>query len=80
MSGKWFFTTAPDGDVIELRARFEGPGGLIGDAFDEIRPGMLVHGVSFEELKRAGSGVVRVTGPGKARIVRPRLRRGRENL
>jgi hypothetical protein len=68
MSAHWHFTVV--GDVVQLRARFEGPGGMVGDAFDEIRPGQSLHGLSFDELKKAGAGVVEIADDGKAKIGR----------
>jgi hypothetical protein len=69
MSGRWFFTRG-EGDVIELRARFEGEGGMVGDAYDEIRPGQKALNVTHQELFAAGAGVL-VIEDGKARIVTP---------
>ena len=51
MNMKWYFTT--QGETIELRARIEGPGGLIGDAREEVGPGKDFFGLTYDALKKA---------------------------
>jgi hypothetical protein len=67
MSEKWFFTRG-DGNVVELRARFEADDGAVGDAFAQIRPGEEALGLSHQQLFDAVAGVVVVENE-KARIV-----------
>jgi hypothetical protein len=66
MNMKWYFTT--QGETIELRARMEGPGGLIGDAREEVGPGKDFFGLTYDALKKAGAGVVNVGGDGTGAI------------
>ena len=67
MSEKWFFTRG-DGDVVELRARFEADDGTVGDAFNEVRPGWEGLGLTYQELFDAEAGVL-VIEDETARIV-----------
>jgi hypothetical protein len=60
VSERWFFHT--DGDRIVMQARFEGDGGVIGDARDELRQGGKIKNLTYEDLKRAGSGAVVIDG------------------
>jgi hypothetical protein len=60
----WYFTTV--GNRIELRARFEGDDGLIGDAYERVSPGGSFHGISYAALKKAKAGTVRITDGGEA--------------
>ena len=69
MSEKWFFTRG-DGDVVELRARFEADDGTVGDAFNQIRPGQSALNATDEELVRAEAGVLVIEGE-RARIETP---------
>lgn len=55
----WYFTT--EGEQIALRARFEGDG-VIGDAREEIGPGETFVGISYDELKAKGAGIIEVSG------------------
>jgi hypothetical protein len=50
--------------LIHLRARFEGPDGIVGDAFDEIKPGQNFRNLTYDQLKRAGAGTIRVNADG----------------
>jgi hypothetical protein len=59
VSERWFFTV--DGDRIVLQARFEGDG-AVGDAISEVRPGGKIKNLTYEDLKRAGSGTVVIDG------------------
>jgi hypothetical protein len=59
MTGQWFFHTTAAGDIV-LRARFEGDEGMVGDADEILRPGDTFHGVSFDALKAAGAGCLRL--------------------
>ena len=46
-----------DPNLVVIQARAEGPGGMVGDATWEIRPGeSLCDGFSFEELLGMGLG------------------------
>jgi hypothetical protein len=54
---RWFFSSEPD--AIYLRARGEGVGGLIGDFQMKIGPGEKLGDLSYDDLERAGAGVVR---------------------
>lgn len=56
MTERWYFTM--DGETVVLRARFEGDGGMVGDAFDECHPGGDWGGLSYDELRAAGAGSV----------------------
>ena len=67
MTKKWFFYR--DGDTVGMRARFEGDGGLIGDAFDQVRPGEEAFGLSYQTLFDARAGVLIVENE-QARIVK----------
>ena len=67
MSEKRFFTRG-DGDVVELRARFEADDGTVGDAFNEVRPGWEGLGLTYQELFDAEAGVL-VIEDETARIV-----------
>ena len=69
MSEKWFFSRG-DGDVVELRARFEDDDGTVGDAFNQIRPGQKALNVTYEELLAAGAGVLLIEGE-RVRIETP---------
>ena len=67
-SNRWYFTKDDDG-TIELRARFEGPGGMIGDARNVLHPGEPALNVTYAELFAAGAGVLVISRNGKkARI------------
>ena len=61
----WFFTT--ESEKIILRARFEGDG-ILGDAFDEIRPGEKALNLTYEELHDVGAGAIIIENR-RARIV-----------
>jgi len=76
MSKDWYFHTKDDGKTIAMIARAEGPGGIIGDAFCTIGPGEEVDGASYDELSRAGGGILKVHDSGHE-IVKPPRRRKR---
>jgi hypothetical protein len=65
---QWHFWRVGD-DKIEARARVEGDGGIIGDAFTEVAPGQALAGVSFEELVSRAPGVVKVDEEGRGRVM-----------
>jgi hypothetical protein len=73
MTGVWYFHTTKDG--IELLARFEGPGGMIGDARELVRPGESFLGLTHAALKAAKAGTVKVIN-GRAQV-RAHRQRGR---
>ena len=56
MSGKWFFNLHQG--VVYLQARFEGPGGIIGDAMETVKPGGSFRGLPYALLAAADAGVV----------------------
>ena len=56
MSASWHFTVDPKGP-IHLQARFEGTHG-------EIKPGQNFRNLTYEQLKRAGAGTIRVNADG----------------
>ena len=62
----WFFELV--GDTVQLQARLE-DGEMLGDAYTEIHEGDDFHGVSFDALRDAGSGVVEVDDDGIGQIV-----------
>lgn len=62
----WFFELV-DG-VVYLDARLE-DGDTIGDARAEVGEGEEFYGVSYDELRKAGDGVVEVGEDGKGKIV-----------
>jgi hypothetical protein len=74
MSAQWFFRFLPEFDVIELRARVTGEGGLIGDMVDQLARGWRGRGTSFDELVAAAPGIILVKGD-RFHIVRERKRR-----
>lgn len=46
-------------DRVELTMRAEGPGGMLGDARDEMRPtDEPVNGVSYGQLRALGEGLI----------------------
>ena len=55
-------------DVVELQARLE-DGDVVGDTRTELRAGEDFYGVSFDELRKAGSGVVEVGENGDGKII-----------
>jgi hypothetical protein len=69
---KWFFHTFKD--VVHMRARAEGPGGIVGDAFCEIRKGEDAYGVPYAILAKTGVGVLSVGRHGRGRILPQRKR------
>jgi hypothetical protein len=48
MSGHWYFH--PERGKVRMLARF--------DAYRELHPGQTFHGVTFDALQEAGSGIV----------------------
>jgi len=67
----WYFST--HGNAVYLQARPEGRG-IVGDAVEEVRPGKSFYGLSFAELKEAGSGQIQVVGK-SGKIRNPQSRR-----
>ncbi len=63
MSASWHFTTDDKG-LIQLQARFKGPDGTVRDAYDEVKPGENFRNLTYDELKRAGAGTIRVNANG----------------
>ncbi|MCP1550696.1 MULTISPECIES: hypothetical protein [Methylorubrum] len=61
MPMRWYFHT--DGDAIEMVARAEGEGGMIGDAHGRIEPNDPIlepPGLTYAALKAAGGGVLEI--------------------
>lgn len=52
----WYLTREPD--RVTLRARFEGDGGAVGDATDEVRPGETVAGLDYDGWRALPEGPV----------------------
>ena len=68
MSVQWFFYI-DDKNVVQMRARAEGPGGMIGDAFHEVAEGDEdFFGVSYDEMMAQGGGVVEVSEDGVGKL------------
>ena len=63
MAASWHFNVDNNG-VVHLQARFEGYDGTVGDAHDVVEPGGNFHNLTYEQLKRAGSGTIRVKADG----------------
>lgn len=57
------------GNVVQLQARLE-DGDLLGDAYTEVRQGEDFYGISYDELRKAGSGVVELSEKGDGRIIK----------
>ena len=56
MSASWHFNVDPKGP-IQLQARFEGTHRV-------IKPGQNFHNLTYEQLKRAGAGTIRINADG----------------
>ena len=56
VSTSWHFNVDPKGP-IHLQARFEG-------THSEIKPGQNFRNLTYEQLKRAGAGTIRVNADG----------------
>ena len=56
MGASWHFNVDPKGP-IQLQARFEG-------THSEIKPGQNFRNLTYEQLKRAGAGTIRVNADG----------------
>jgi hypothetical protein len=56
-------------DVVRLDARLEDEDGRIGDARAEVGEGEEFFGVSYDELRAAGDGIVKVGEDGNGKIV-----------
>jgi hypothetical protein len=65
---KWMFNTR--NGQVQLLARAEDDGGIVGDAREVITRGQDFYGVPHTALVKAGAGVVEVDDDGKARIVK----------
>ena len=63
MTASWHFNVDDKG-VVHLQARFEGHDGTVGDAHDVVEPGESFHNLTYEQLKRAGAGRIRVKADG----------------
>jgi hypothetical protein len=63
MTASWHFNVDDKG-LVHLRARFEGDDGTVGDAHDVVEPGGNFHNLTYEQLKRAGAGTIRVKADG----------------
>ena len=63
MTASWHFNVDGKG-VVHLQARFEGHDGTVGDAHDVVEPGESFHNLTYEQLKRAGAGTIRVKADG----------------
>ena len=63
MAASWHFNVDNNG-VVHLQARFEGYDGTAGDAHDVVEPGGNFHNLTYEQLKRAGAGTIRVKADG----------------
>ena len=63
MSASWHFNVDDKG-LIHLQARFEGPDGTVGDAHDVVEPGQNFRNLTYEQLKRAGAGTIKVKADG----------------
>ena len=57
--------------VVHLQARFEGYDGTVGDAHDVVKPGGNFHNLTYEQLKRAGAGTIRVKADGSLTMSDP---------
>jgi hypothetical protein len=64
MNASWHFNVDHPTGLIHLQARFEGPDGTVGDAHDVIEPGQNFRNLTYEQLKRAGAGTIRVKADG----------------
>ena len=53
---KVFLAVYPEEKVIEVRARAEGEGGMVGDLNEEVHPGESFLGWTYDELLRLGDG------------------------
>jgi hypothetical protein len=63
MNASWHFCMDHNG-LVHLQARFEGDDGTLGDAHDVVEPGQHFHNLTYEQLKRAGAGTIRVKADG----------------
>jgi hypothetical protein len=63
MTASWHFNVDDKG-VVHLQARFEGDDGAVKDAHDLVEPGGNFHNLTYEQLKRAGAGRIRVKADG----------------
>ena len=63
MAASWHFNVDNNG-VVHLQARFEGYDRTVGDAHDVVEPGGNFHNLTYEQLKRAGAGTIRVKADG----------------
>ena len=68
MTASWHFNVDDKG-VVHLQARFEGDDGAVGDAHDLVEPGGNFHNLTYEQLKRAGAGRIRVKADGSLFLV-----------
>jgi hypothetical protein len=75
MASSWFFTAYLDDGVVEIRARLESPGGIIGDLCQELRPGQHIANLTYDELAAAGAGQLKTGRDGVTRIRKPRRQR-----
>lgn len=76
MPERWYFHT--DGEAIEMVARAEGEGGMVGDAHDRIEPGDVLKqppGLTYAILKEAGAGILEIADDGGSFVVIPAVRR-----
>jgi hypothetical protein len=72
MTASWHFNVDDKG-LVHLRARFEGDDGTVGDAHDVVEPGGNFHNLTYEQLKRAGAGTIRVKADGSLTMTRDPL-------
>jgi hypothetical protein len=67
MMGRWHFST-DDRGVIHLLARFEGDGGMVGDAYHAVHPGETFCGVTYAEYYAERAGILLLRGRRRPRI------------
>lgn len=58
---------------VLIAARAEGEG-MLGDLFEEVRPGESFWGFSYEDLKKHGSGELEISEKGKSMVTYYELR------
>jgi hypothetical protein len=60
---RWYFHSHDDG-TVRLLARFEGDGGIVGDACRDLHAGDVFYGIPHERLRKLGAGVIEVSADG----------------
>jgi hypothetical protein len=67
-----FFFTAMGrgrGAYVQLLARAESEDGTIGDCWQVLRKGQAFYGVSYEQMRKRGGGVIQLDSEGRGYIV-----------